>query len=82
LGGGAGICGWRLGLLLSSYLTGRKSRNMSSRKKPVTKQIRAIRHAEAIKRDEEYQKLSFAEKLAKLPEGGAKRQRAKFAEKV
>jgi hypothetical protein len=40
------------------------------------------KHAEAIKRDEEYQKLSFAEKLAKLPEGGAKRQRAKFAEKV
>jgi len=51
---------------------------MSSRKQPVTKQIRSERRARAEKAHEEYNKLSIDEKLAKLPVDGAKRQRARL----
>lgn len=45
----------------------------------VTKQIRASRRADAEKRQAEYDKLTLAEKLAKLPaEPQAARQRAKL----
>jgi hypothetical protein len=49
---------------------------MSKRGIPVTKPMRAARRAAAEKRQAEYDKLSKAEKLAKLPpEPHAKRQR-------
>lgn len=46
--------------------------------KTKTQQIRAERRAAAEARQAEYNKLSLAEKLAKLPENGAKKQRAKL----
>lgn len=51
---------------------------MSSRGFPVTKQMRAEKRAQAEQRQEEYNKLSLAEKLAKLPKDGATKQRKKL----
>lgn len=46
--------------------------------KTITSQMRAERRAIAEARQEAYNKLSLAEKLAKLPENGATKQRAKL----
>ena len=51
---------------------------MSRRGMPVTKRMREERRARAEKLQEEYNKLSIDEKLAKLPVDGAKRQRARL----
>jgi hypothetical protein len=51
---------------------------MSSRVRPITQVIRAERRARALKMQEEYDKLSLQEKIARLPKVGAKKQRAKL----
>lgn len=44
----------------------------------ITAQIRSERQARATQRQAEYNKLSLQEKLARLPEPGAKKQRARL----
>ena len=52
---------------------------MSHRRRPVTVRIREFRRAEALKRQEAYDKLSLQEKLDRLPPAPqAARQRAKL----
>jgi hypothetical protein len=52
---------------------------MSSRRKPITKQIRAERRAKANAMQAEYDKLTLQQKLDRLPpEPGAKKQRARL----
>lgn len=51
---------------------------MSKRGIPVTKAIREMRRQRAEKRQADYDKLSLQEKLDRLPEGGANKQRAKL----
>lgn len=51
---------------------------MSSRKKPITKQMKLERRKQADKRNEEYAKLSLQQKLDKLPAGSANKQRARL----
>lgn len=52
---------------------------MSSRKKPVTKLMRAERRKFAEERQEAYNKLTLEQKLAKLPpEPAAAKQRARL----
>lgn len=46
--------------------------------KPITKQIRAERRAKAEKIQAAYQALSLEQKIARLPEIGAKRQRVRL----
>lgn len=55
---------------------------MSSRGFPVTKSMKAERRAKAEKRQEEYNKLTLEQKLAKLPVDGAKRQRARLTKQL
>lgn len=51
---------------------------MSTRGKTITKQILAERRAASEARLAEYNELSLEEKLSLLPEGGAKKQRARL----
>ncbi len=51
---------------------------MSSRKMPVTQEIRAYRRQVAKEQKEAYDQLSLEEKLAQLPKDGAKRQRERL----
>jgi len=51
---------------------------MSSRKKPVTKQMRAERRKRAEEMQVEYDKLTLQQKLDRLPVNGAKKQRARL----
>lgn len=52
---------------------------MSSRRKPVTRQIRAMRRREAEARQAEYDKLTVQQKLDRLPPApAAAKQRAKL----
>lgn len=44
----------------------------------ITKRIKAERRAEAEKRNEAYNQLTLAEKLARLPADGCKKQRARL----
>lgn len=55
---------------------------MSSRGFPVTKSMRAERKAKAEQRQEEYNKLTLEQKLAKLPIDGARRQRARLTKQL
>lgn len=56
---------------------------MSSRGMPITKQIKRERRQRAEKMQEEYDKLSVEQKLAKLPPPpGAARQRARLESKL
>lgn len=47
--------------------------------KTITKYIRQERRQAAETRKTEYDKLSFEEKMARLPMGGASKQRKRFA---
>ena len=51
---------------------------MAKRGFPITKAMREERRKKAEARQAEYDKLTLEQKLAKLPETGAKKQRAKL----